>query len=129
MKLAHILNKFIAVIAGIIAIGYLLPMGDDGLSLWEILFGLAWLFGAIFTWKKQAWASILLMLLAIFNLIFDIILEIPNFRTTMDDLSREIELPISIIQTLGVIVISFETIILLCVIYYGVIVISGNRGD
>lgn len=129
MKRAHILNKFIAVVAGIIAIGYLLPLGETGLSLREILFGLAWLFGAIFTWKRQAWASILLMFLAIFNLIFDIILEIPNFKTTLEDLSSEIELPMSIIQTLGVIVISFETIILLCVIYYGIRVINGHKGD
>jgi len=49
MKYPNIFNnKFIAVIAGIIAVGYFVGK----LSLMDILFGVAWLFGAVFTWKK-----------------------------------------------------------------------------
>lgn len=112
-------NKFIAIIAGILAVGYF--VGKP--SLMDILFGVAWLLGAVFTWKKQIWAAMLLTILAIYNLIFDIILEIPNFKVTVNEMSADIEIAKSLTLTIAISVIAFETFVLLCVIYYGIIVL------
>ena len=111
-------NKSVSVLAGIVALGYLI--GE--LSMTEIVLGVAWLIGAIFTWRTYLWAILLLTLLAVYNLIFDIILEIPNFEASISDLSADTNLEEPIVRTLGVIVISFETFVVLCVICFGIVV-------
>jgi len=68
----------------------------------------------------------LLTILAIYNLIFDIILEISNFKVTVNEMSADIEIAKSLTLTLSISVIAFETFVLLCVIYYGMIVLMKN---
>jgi len=115
-------NKFIAVIAGFFGVVYF--VGE--LSLIATLWGIAWLFGAVFTWKKQTWAVMLLTILAIYTLTFDIIFEIPYFKERVNEISADFEIARSIMLTLAISVVALETFILSCVIYYGMIVLRQN---
>ncbi len=121
-------RKFIAVLAIIVAVGWLVPR-DEGwnLSSTEIICFLFWLAGAIFLLRRQLWAVVLLTLMAIYQLVFDVILEIPVLRTTVEEMSKETEVAESIVQVLASIAIAIEAAIMLCVIYYGITIIFGNK--
>ena len=130
MRLPRIFKrKFIAVLAIIVAVGWLLPR-DEGwnLSSSEIICFLFWLAGAIFILRRQLWAVVLLTLMAIYQLVFDVILDgIPNLRTTVEEMSKETELGESLVHISISFAIALEASIMLCVVYYGVVIIFGNK--
>ena len=125
MKIPQIFNnKFIAIVAGIIALSYFISEP----SLMIILLGVAWFVGAIFTWKKQIWAAGLLTSLAIYSLLFHVILHIPNLKVKANNNeSLVFDVAASYTLALGIIVISVQSILLLCVVFYGIIVATENR--
>ncbi|MHC4574745.1 MAG: hypothetical protein ACYS76_11555 [Planctomycetota bacterium] len=121
MTLPRILNnKFVAVIAAVFGLGYFL----GGLSSEAVLLGTAWLLGAAFIWKKQIWATMLMTVLAVYTLVFDVLLEMPNFRATVNEMAADIEIGESFKLALAGCVVAFEAIVLLCVICYGVKVLT-----
>jgi len=122
MRLTQILNnRSVAVIAGIFSLGFLLAPAD-------VLFFSAWLLGAIFTWKREIWASTLLTVLAVYSLIVDVFDEVlPDFRETVHQMSIDMEMSESLLLPMAVTLFVLETAILLCVIYYGVTVVTRNR--
>ncbi|MHC4743075.1 MAG: hypothetical protein ACYS8Z_14255 [Planctomycetota bacterium] len=124
MRLTNILNnKFVAVIAGIFSVGFLLAPAN-------ILFFSAWLLGAVFTWKKEIWASALLTVLAIYSLIADVldeVLDIRGFREYVHQTAIDMEMSESFVLGMAVAALALETVILLCVIYYSVTVVTRNR--
>jgi ABC-type polysaccharide/polyol phosphate export permease len=128
VKLPHIFsNKFTSIIAGVVALGYFYPIVKTDLDLITITAFFAWTLGAIYTWKKQIWATILLASLAVYNLIFDVILEIPNLPARMEEMSAKYEFSKSTLQTLTVLAMSFEALIMICIIYYGITTLGGSE--
>jgi hypothetical protein len=121
-------RKFIAVLAIIIAVGWLVPR-DEGwnLSSTEIICFLFWLAGAIFLLRRQLWAVVLLTLMAIYQLLFDVIREIPYLRNHVEEMSKETGVAEPIVQVSLSIVIAIEAAIMVCVIYYAITIIFGNK--
>ena len=85
----------------------------------ELLWGLCWLLASIFTWRKQIWAVILLVLLAIVTFYFDIITEIFTLKNSIYEITASFEFNKEIILILAITIFTLEALILVYVILTG----------
>ena len=120
-------HKSVAVIAGFIAGINIIDFFDSGRNQITLLLCIGWLFAGAFTWTKQFWGVVLLLLLALYNEIYTFF-DILNFKNIVDNFSSEIDdLSRSTVQNLVIIFMLFETVIFVCIIYYAITVIRKKK--
>ncbi|MHC4458033.1 MAG: hypothetical protein ACYS0I_13300, partial [Planctomycetota bacterium] len=110
----------------VVAVGTVLP-GESGFELREVCTGILWFIGALFTWRRKTWAAVLLAVLASYDLIFNYITSVRTLRSDAHDFSLEFDLSESLVFAIGIATYFILTVIMLCIIYYGVIVVVENR--
>jgi len=98
----------------------------DFLGVW---FGVLWLVGALFTWRKKTWAAVLLAILAVYDFVFDLIPCIRTLSSDVRDMSAEFGLAESTVFAVGIVVYSLGTVLLLCVLYYGLCMVTTKKED
>ena len=130
MRLRRIINgKFIAVIAFIVGISFVLPGPEGRASTSDLIHAALWFIAALFTWKEKVWAAILLALLTISDLVITLIPRIKNFDADVKKMAAEMQFSESVAFISGVIVYTIGFIVIVCILYYVVSILLENKDE
>jgi len=120
MYLPYIFSaRAIAILAFIYWVIYLIPIYREPL---EIGITAVWLGSALLLWMRRAWAAILVTVLSAGNLAHDIIVELPKFQSTIENVSVQHNVAQSTTSVLLLVLLWLQPVFLLCFLYYVVYV-------
>ncbi len=125
MKLPKIIGaKFVAVVAIIFALTKAVPDIWKAPTLLVVGTVTILLLGAVFVLRNRTWAAVLLAAWAFITIFNDIILAIPKFQGYKSGLLDEYEAFAPYISFMMISFMLIETLLLACLVYYGLYKVS-----
>jgi len=121
MYLPYIFSaRAIAILAFIYWVVYLFPVNRGPL---EIAVTAVWLGAAVLLWIRRAWSAILLAFVSAGNLAHDIIVELPKFQSTIENVSAQQNITQPTSSALLLVLLWLQPVFFICFLYYAIYVL------